>query len=398
MQSKAMTMPSLMRVAANSAEVCMSDARCIVKFSSQGVEPQDDGKYIVNLPGALLIQVFGQGQDKRFMTQGEPPWQAALHEMGRGNVSKALELAFGRDEKTAPREVVSELEAQYQDIVNAAKNTAKLIAWVKESANTLEKVSGWKCADELIDFKDYKSRLRARGYATSKPFAETCHKIIELIDSEKGLRAKADWGNVDFFEVGDTLLRIRNTADQLADIKNDELSKHEADNTKDLLEEVLRIITQMQNWNLASENAASDRLEYINELKQYEIYLKQSLQIWFPLWASLQVEKKKDEAEQSEQRAKHAQAEASGEASNVIGDAYNKQARRDRDSRYCWTALALLSAVAIVVVNMWIIKSVEVIGNNGWGPERIDSIITRLLCTSRVIVKSGVQGLNQAAA
>ena len=344
MQSKAMTMPSLMRVAANSAEVCMGDARCVVEFSSQGVELQNDGKYVVNLPGALLIQVFGQGRDERCMTQGEPPWQAALHEMGRGNVSKALELAFGRDEKTAPREVVLQLEAQYQDIVNAAKNTAKLIAWVKESANKLEKLSDWKCADELIDFKDYKSRLRARGYVTSKPFAETCHKIIELIDNKKGLRAKADWGNVDFFEVRDTLLRVRKTADQLADVKNDELSKHEADNTKDSLEGVLQIITQMRNWDLANENAANDRLEYMEKLKQTERYLKQSLQGWFPLWASLQVKKKKDEAEQSEQRAKHAQAEASGEASNVIGNAYKRQARLDRRSRYCWTALALLSA------------------------------------------------------
>ena len=381
MQTRTMTMPSLMRAAANSAEVCMNDPRCIVKFDGRGVEPQNDGKYVVNLPGAFLIKACGQGSDKSFMTQGEPPWQAALHELGRGNVFRALELAFGRDEKVAPKEAISQLETQYHKIVHRSKNVNKLIAWVKESAKTLEKLSEWKCAEDLIEIKDT-PRSIARGYVTSRPFATTCGKILELIDDEKGLRTKEDWGTVDFFEVRDTLLRIRSTADQLVDVSNHELSKREIDNTKSSLEDVLQIITKMRNWDLASENAANDRLEYISQLKQYERYLRQSLQGWFPLWTSLQVKEKKEEAEQTEQRAKHAQAEASGEAASVIGDAYKRQADLDKVSRYCWTALALLSAVAIIFVNMWILNSVETIGTDDWRPERVDSIITRLLCTS----------------
>ena len=46
-----------------------------------------------------------------------------------------------------------------------------------------------------------------------------------------------------------------------------------------------------------------------------------------------------------------------------------------------WTILALFAALVIVAVNAWIMKSVEVDGSHGWS-QRIDSIITRLLCTS----------------
>ena len=382
MKTKEMTMPELMRAAANSAEICMKDPRCIVNFRGEGIEPQSDGKYVVNLPGALLIKVFGQNRDKRYMTQGEPLWQAALHEMGRGNVAKALQLVFGQDEKMAPIEQIAELESQYLAIVNTAKNPADMIAWVKGSATALEEMSGWKCAEGLIYVNDENFQVSTKVSLASNPFSEACHKLIEQIDSEKGLQTKKDWGNIDFFEVQDTLLRLRKSADQLADVKNDELSKHEAENTKYSLEEVLSIVTKMQSWDLASANAANDHLKYMDDLKQAEKYLKQSLQGWFPLWASLQAEKRKDEAEQTEQRAKHAQAEATGEASNVIRDAYEKQARRDRDSRYSWTTLALIAAATIVGVNFWIMNSAVNVESNVWGPERIDSIITRLLCTS----------------
>ena len=382
METKTMTMPELMRVAANSAQMCADDPRCIVNFRGKGVEPQNDGKYVVNLPGALLIRVFGQNRDKKYMTQGEPLWQAALHEMGRGNVSKALKLAFGQDEKVAPLEQIAELESQYLAIVNTAKDATDLIAWVKGSAATLEDMSGWKCAEGLIDINDENFRTTAKVSIASNPFSETCQKLIELIDSEKGIQTKKDWGNIDFFEVRDILLRVRKTVDQLIDVKNDELSKYEAENTRDSLEEVLSIVTKMQSWDLASESAANDRLEYMDNLKQAESYLRQSLQRWFPLWASLQVEKRKDEAEQTEQRAKLAQAEATGEASNVIGEAYEMQAVRDRASRYIWTALALVAATAIIGVNFWIMNGAEDVDSYNWGPERIDSIITRLLCTS----------------
>ena len=382
METKRMTMPELMRVAANSAEMCTNDPRYIVNFRGQGIEPQSDGKYVVNLPGALLIKIFGQNRDKRYMTQGEPIWQAALHEMGKGNVTKALSLAFGQDEKVAPKELIAELETQYQAVVHSVENTPSLVSWVKGSATALEKMSGWKCAEELIDLTDDKPRVSANLYVASRPFSEVCHQIFELIDSEKGLQTKEDWGNTDFFEVNDTLLRVRKTADQLVNVKNDELSKHEIENTKYPLEEVLSIVIKMQNWDLASANAANERLEYMDDLKRAELYLRQSLQRWFPLWASLQVEKRKDEAEQTEQRARHAQAEAAGEASNVIGDAYENQAQLDRKSRYNWTLLAFSATTAIVVINIVIMGNVEAVGNHEWGPERIDSIITRLLCTS----------------
>lgn len=382
MKTKRMTMPELMRVAANSAEMCTKDPRCIVNFRGQGIEPQSDGKYVVNLPGALLIKVFGQNQDKRHMTQGDPIWQAALHEIGKGNVTKALSLAFGQGEKVAPKELIAELETQYQAVVHSIENTPSLLIWAKGSATALEKMSGWKCAEELIDLTDDKPRVSANLYVASRPFSEACHQIFELIDSERGLQTKEDWENTDFFEVNDTLLRVRKTADQLVDVKKDEISGYEAENTKSSLEEVLSIVTKMQNWDLASANAANERLEYMDDLKRTELRLRQSLERWFPLWASLQVEKRKDEAEKTEQRAKHAQAEATGEASNVIGEAYEKQAGRDKDSRYSWTLLAFSAATAIVAINIVIMGNVETVGDNGWGPERIDSIITRLLCTS----------------
>ena len=382
METKRMTMPELMRVAANSVEVCTKDPRCIVNFRGQGIEPQSDGKYVVNLPGALLIKVFGQNQDKRHMTQNEPIWQATLHEMGKGNVAKALSLAFGQGEEVAPKELITELETQYQAVVHSVENTPSLIIWAKGCATTLEKMSGWKCAEELIELTDDKPRVSANLYVASRPFSEACHQIFKLIDSEKGLQAKEDWGNIDFFEVNDTLLRVRKTADQLVDVKNDEISKLEAENTKHSLEEVLSIVTKMQNWDLTSVNAANERLEYMDDLKQAEFYLRQSLQRWFPLWASLQVEKRKDEAEQTEQRAKHAQAEATGEASNVIGEAYENQAQLDRRSRHIWTLLAFLAAAAIIGINIRIMEDFYAVGDSIWGPERIDSIITRLLCTS----------------
>ena len=382
METKRMTMPELIRVAANSAEMCTKDPRCIVNFRGQGIEPQSDGKYVVNLPGALLIKVFGQNRDKRHMTQGEPIWQAALHEIGKGNVTKALSLAFGQGEEVAPKELIADLETQYQAVVHSVENTSSLIIWAKGSATTLEKMSGWKCVEELIDLTDYKPQVSANLYVASRPFSKVCHQIFELIDSETGLHTKEDWGNIDFFEVNDTLLRVRKTADQLVDVKNDEVSKRDAEDTKDSLENVLSIVTKMQNWDMTSANAANERSEYMDDLRQFEHYLRQSLQRWFPLWVSLQAGKRTEEAEQIEQRARHAQAEAAGEASNVIGDAYEKQATQDKCSRYIWTVSAVSAAAAIVGINIWVIEYFYAVEGNVWGPERIDSIITRLLCTS----------------
>ncbi|MCY3803016.1 MAG: hypothetical protein OXG06_01235 [Gammaproteobacteria bacterium] len=381
MEAKRMTMPELMRVAANSAEMCMKDPRCIVNFHGQGIEPQSDGKYVVNLPGALLIQVFGQNRDKRYMTQGKPLWQAVLHEMGRGNVTKSLKLAFGQDKKMAPKELIEQLETQYHAVAHAVENTSSLIAWIKTSAETLEKTSG-SYAEVLIDVTDDKFRVSEKAYVSSRPFSEACHEIFDLIDSEKGLQTREDWGNIDFFEVNDTLLRVRKTADQLVNVKKDEISRHEAENTKGSLEEVLSIVAKMQNWDLTSANAANERLEYMDDLKRAELFLRQSLQRWFPLWASLQVEKRRDEAEQTEQRARHAKAEAAGEASNVIGHAYEEQARLDQKSRYSWTILAFLAVAAIIGINIKLMEGFYAVGGTTWGAERIDSIITRLLCTS----------------
>ena len=58
MQSNSVTFPELLRMAANCAEICLSDKKCTVKFGGRGVESIGDDKFIVNLAGAVLVQVI----------------------------------------------------------------------------------------------------------------------------------------------------------------------------------------------------------------------------------------------------------------------------------------------------------------------------------------------------
>ncbi len=382
MTSREMTISSLMRVAANTAQVCMEDSECIVDFNSIGVEPRQDRKYVVNLPGAVLVKVFDQGRDKRFGTQGEPPWQASLHEIGKGHLGRGLELALQTENEVAPANVISEMEEKFQEIDDGIASTQQKIDWVKECADKLEELTNSKYAESLIELKDYTSRMRARLSVTSRPFLQFHEEIAKLIDGKKGLDTDSDWGTVDFFDVRDVANRVRQLSEQLSDITSDHISEDEIQVTTAALERVVDVLSRIKNWDLSDKNAAEERVDNMRLLKEKEKELRHAIYEWFPLWTSAQAERRKAEAEQSEQRARQAQAEASGEAINVVAKAYEEQARRDYLSKTLWTMITFLLIVAIVVVNIWIMKNSDVGSGGSWGPERIDSLITRLLCTS----------------
>lgn len=382
MTSQEMPISSLMRVAANTAQVCMEDPKCTVDFESIGVEPRQNGNYAVNLPGAVLVKVFGHDLYKRFGTQGEPPWQASLHEIGKGHIGRGLALALETDDEVAPPGVIAQLEEQFQKIGVGIESAQRKIDWVNHCADKLEQLTDWKYAERLIEFKDYTSRMTARLSVSKRPFLKFQEEISELIDKNTGLRTKSDWGTVDFFDVKDVANRVRQLSDQLSDITNDDLSEDEVQETTVALERVVDVLRRIRKWDLTDKNAAEERSEYMHLLKEREKKLRHTVYEWLPLWTGAQAEKRKVEAEQTEQRARQAQAEASGEAINVVAAAYEAQANQDERSRKNWTILALLLVTAIVVVNIGIMVSNDTNPDSVWSPERIDSLITRLLCTS----------------
>ncbi|MYA59583.1 MAG: hypothetical protein F4X40_03350, partial [Chloroflexi bacterium] len=208
MKSRNMKIPSLMRMAANAAQSCMNDPECTVDFNSIGVEPGQNSRYVVNLPGAVLVKVFGQDRDKRFGTQGEPPWQASLHEIGRGRLGRGLELALQTEGEVAPANVISEMEEEFRKFDSGIANTQWKIDWVNDCADRLEEIKGWKHSDSLIEFKDYAPRARARLSLTRRPFWKFHEEIAEIVDKNRGLDAASGWGTVDYFEVRDVAKRV----------------------------------------------------------------------------------------------------------------------------------------------------------------------------------------------
>lgn len=382
MTSQEMPISSLMRMAANTAQVCMEDPKCVIDFESIGVEPRQDGYYAVNLPGAVLVKVFGQGRDKRFGTQGEPPWQASLHQIGRGHIGRGLELALETVDDVAPPDVITQMEEQFQKIGDGNTSAQRKIDWVKDCADTLEQLTDWQGAERLIEFKDYTSRMRARLSVLSRPFLKFQEEISELIDKHTGLRTESDWGTVDFFEVRDVANRVRQLSDQLSDITSDDISEDEIQTTTVALERVVDVLRRIRKWDLTDKDAAEERAEYIHLLTEREKKLRHTVYEWLPLWTGAQAEKRKAEAEQTEQRARQAQAEASGEAINVVAAAYEAQANQDKSSRTKWTIMAFVLVAGIVGVNIGVMEINDTNSEDGWSPERLDSLITRLLCTS----------------
>lgn len=382
MPSSNVSFPELMRIAANAAQLCMDDPNCIVDFLGDGVEPNGDGTYTVNLAGAVLVKVFGEGRDKRFGTQGEPPWQAALHEVSRGNVSTALERAFGKNEKIAPSEAIDQITSNYELIDRNPDNTDSKIAWTKHVAKVLETLSEWKCASETIEFRDYKNRLRTRVTKVSKPFLKICQEIANTVDAEHGLVRETEWGDVDFSDVNDVILRVRRLSDQLIDVRDDGISSAEAEKTLAALESVRDVLSRMREWDLTKEDAANERTALMKELKEEETELREIVQDWFPLWTTLETERRRTAAEETEQRALHAQAEATGEATNTIRDAYNKEADHDKISKFRWTTLAFSCVVGIILINLFLWNLNGGDGGKPWSPERIDKIVLRVLLSS----------------
>ena len=360
----------------------MKDPECIVDFNSIGVEPRRDRKYVVNLPGAILVKVFGQGRDERFGTQGEPPWQASLHEIGRGHLGRGLNLALQTEDDVAPASVISEMEEKFPDVNDGIEGTKRKIKWVNDCADKLEELTDWQHSESLIEFKDYTNRFRGRLSLTRRPFLKFHEEIAKIVDGQRGLDADSAWGTIDFFDVRNVAIRVRQLSEQLSVITSDDISEDEIQLTTAALERMLIVLREMKNWDLSDRHAAEARVDYMRILKQREAQLRQSVYEWFPLWTSAHAERRKEEAEQSEHRARQAQAEASGEAINVVAQAYEEQAERDYRSKIRWTTTTFFLIVAIVGVNILLMNSNDATTGGEWGPERIDSLITRLLCTS----------------
>ena len=78
--------------------------------------------------------------------------------------------------------------------------------------------------------------------------------VERLIDTTQA-QTEVDWENIDFFDVMDTLHRVRKTADQLAEVSSDELSGPGMMRTKYALGAVLHVLGRMQKWDLANERA-----------------------------------------------------------------------------------------------------------------------------------------------
>ena len=383
MKNNSVTFPQLLRIAANCAEYCVSDNKCTVKFNSRGVESIGDDRFVVNLAGAVLVRLFSHPTNKSQETHAGPAWQVSLHEMSSGNVTRALEYALGTSKQAAPTDVVSEVESLYRRIGSGSRSTdQKIIAWVRGTANTLEEMREWPCSSESLDFGGGNSGLRARVSVRSRPFSKVCEKIEALVGGKNLPKTISGWGDIDFHDVRQELERIQQIASELSEVTSDDLSPYDVDKTVVVLDSICFTLASMKEWDLSSENAASERVRYMREVQALERDLGQAMQGWFPMWSSLRLERKRADAQEVEKRAKQAQAEASGEATNEIADAYAAQGQRAMTSRYLWTILSFCAAAGILVVAFTLMnggsdEQVEV-----WSVQRLDSIITRILTAS----------------
>ncbi len=382
MEKDTVTFPELLRIAANCAEVCIGDKNCIVKFDGRGIESIGDDRFIVNLPGAVLVRVFSHPTNKSYETLTGPPWQTSLHAMSSGNVSRALEYAFGTARESAPPEIVSKLASAYRRIGSGTRSTKQKIAWVNQVANALEGASEWISASETLDFQRGNSTVRPKGRTLTHPFLEACQKIEALLGEEGVLKTNVGWGDIDFFDVWQVLDRILQMTRQLGEVTSNDVSALETNRTINVLESILSTLEEMKDWNLSRENAASERLRYMSEVEHFERDLIQALQGWFPMWSSLRLETQKTEALETERRAKHAQAEASGAATSEIAVDYTEQGKRAKRSRYCWTLLSLAAAASILLIAFGLMDGGSDEQVPVWSVQRLDSIITRFLSAS----------------
>ena len=382
MEKNSVTFPELLRVAANCAEFCLEDKNCTVKFDGRGVESIGDDRFIVNLAGAVLVKVFSHPTNKSIETLTGPAWQASLHAMSTGQVGRALEYAFGTSGESAPPEIVSQVTSEYRRTRGGPRFIKQSIAWVNKAANALERASEWSCSNELLDFKGGGSNVHIRAEPVSRPFLDVCQKMKELIGEANSLKTNVGWEGIDIYNVWQSLDRIQQIADELCEVSSDDVSAFHAYGTSNVLESILSSLEGMKDWKLSSENAASDRTRFMGELERLESDLNQALQGWFPMWSIGRLEAKTRKAQDTEKRAKQAQAEASGEASSEIAEAFLAQGARAKTSRYLWTVLSFSAAAGILLVAFTLMNG----GNDGqvqvWSVQRLDSIITRFLSAS----------------
>ena len=382
MEKDAVTFPELLRVAANCAEFCVEDKNCIVKFDGRGIESIGDDRFVVNLAGAVLVKVFSHPTNKSYETPAGPAWQASLHAMSSGNVNSALEHAFGTSRESAPPELVSQVTSHYRRIGEGPRFIKQRIAWINKVAEALEKASEWSCSSEALEFKGGGSNVRVRAEAVSHPFLEVCQKISELVGEANSLRANVGWEGFEIFDVWQALDRIQQIVDEIREVTSDDISAFHAQRTINVLESIVSTLEGMKEWKLSSENAVSDRSRFLEELEHFERDLGRALQEWFPMWSSRRLEAKTRKAQETEKRAKHAQAEASGEASSEIAEAFVAQGARAKNSRYWWTGLSFAAAALILLVAFTLMNG----GDDGqaqvWSVQRLDSIITRFLSAS----------------
>ena len=382
MQSKSVTFPELLRMAANCAEICLSDKKCTVKFGGRGVESIGDDKFIVNLAGAVLVKLFSRPTNKSVETHAGPGWQASLHEMSSGNLAGALDYAFGTSSEAAPSDVVFEITSLYRKIGSGTRSTTQKISWVKRTASTLEKLEDWPCSSESVDFSGGTSGLRARASVTSRPFSKVCEKIEALIGGKNLKTTISGRGKIDFYGVRPALKRIQQITRELSEVTSEDLSRDDAEKTLLVLDSIFSTLTSMKEWDLPNENAASERVSHMQAVEYLERDLGRAVQGWFPMWSSRRLERKRADAQETEERAKQAQAEASGEATNEIAEAYEAQGERAKNSRYLWTLLSIGAAAGILLVAFTLMNG----GGNEqaqvWSVQRLDSIITRFLSAS----------------
>ena len=382
MQSNSVTFPELLRMAANCAEICLSDKKCTVKFGGRGVESIGDDKYIVNLAGAVLVKLFSHPTNKSVETHARPGWQASLHEMSSGNLARALDYAFGTSSDAAPSDDVFELTSLYRKIGSGTRSTTQKISWVKRTASTLENLKDWPCSSESVDFSGGNSGSGARVTVTSRPFAKVCEKIEALIGGKNLETTISGREKIDFYGVRPALKRIQQITRELSEVTSGDLSRDDAEKTLLVLDSILSTLTSMKEWDLPNENSASERVSHMQAVEYLERDLGRAVQGWFPMWSSRRLERKRADAQETEERAKQAQAEASGEATNEIAEAYEAQGERAKNSRYLWTLLSFGAAAGILLVAFTLMNG----GGNEqaqvWSVQRLDSIITRFLSAS----------------
>lgn len=384
MDGNSVTFPELLRTAANCAETCLGDKNCTVNFGGRGVESTGDDRFVVNLAGAVLVKLFSHPTNKSLETHAGPPWQASLHETSSGNIGRALEYAFGTSVDAAPSDVLLELTSLYRRIGSGARSTARKIEWVRKTASTLEQQGDWPCSSQSLDFRDPDQgpKARMRLSVTSRPFSKVCEEIEALIGGKNLQETISGRGDMDFSGIRAELERIKQAASELSEVTSDDLSRDDAERTSMALDSILSMLTSIKEWDLSRERAASERVSYMNEVVALEKDLGRAMQGWFPMWWSRRLERKRAVAQETEQRARQAQAEASGEATNEIADAYEAQGTRAKNSRYLWTALSFAAAAGILVVAFTLMNGEGSEQVGVWSVQRLDSIITRFLSAS----------------